>query len=488
MQTPAAATPASPVTPPDLRTAGGGGTLIVLLALLTTSIGIYNARTSNFTDDAGFFLRYAAHIADGHGYCWNLDEPPIWGASAPLWPAALALGIRAGLTPESAAVALGFAFTLAATAILALCALRCVNRLAAIGVCLFAPASYRYVAWAVQGMESPLTYLIVALALAALTFRWSWQAIGFLAALAVVHKLDLAPLSALLVLILVIRDHRAGLRAALLAAAAIAAAALAAWLTFGSVIPNSVAAKLQFTGSVPREWFWEAGLYISGRFVLLVVAVLSLPLIGRRPDVFVFAWAFGAVLVAAYTWRPPAEGYEWYLSSVQPILIFLAAAGAGSVAGFISDEAGARRRASTAAAICAIAGVALITLQQDRVALHHHKFLRETLEADRVAAGRWIDANTPADATVLTGFGNIAYYSHRRVIDYSFLNRKPPIEPYERLTERLQPDVLAHCHFGSPLKPADYPAPPGYRVAAVFDKAAQAGVNHFYAVVLLRDR
>jgi hypothetical protein len=59
-------------------------------------------RTPYLEDDAAFFLRYAENIAAGHGWRWNVEEPPVWGASAPLWPVPVALGIRLGLAPQTA--------------------------------------------------------------------------------------------------------------------------------------------------------------------------------------------------------------------------------------------------------------------------------------------------------------------------------------------------------------------------------------------------
>ena len=42
-------------------------------------------------DDAGFYFRYADHIANGFGYRWNIDEIAPIGASATLWPPLISL-------------------------------------------------------------------------------------------------------------------------------------------------------------------------------------------------------------------------------------------------------------------------------------------------------------------------------------------------------------------------------------------------------------
>lgn len=462
--------------------------LVVAVACTLQGIAIYNAQTDYFTDDTGFFFRYAEHIAAGAGYRWNLNEPPIWGASAPIWPALLAACMRCAITPETAAVGLGAALTLIATGLLADCLTRTVHALAGVAFAVFAACNYRYSAWAIQGMETPLTYLLVALGLCAIAYRWSWIAVGVLAAISVIHKLDLGPLAAVLVAVTFLRTGWGhGLRASLLAGAITGIAAIAAWMHFGSVVPNSLLAKMEYTCRVSTDWFWIQGMYSGSRIVLLVLALLSLTWLARHPALVGAAVCFVLAVLTAFTLKAPAEGYEWYLSSIQPALLFLAAIGTTSLFGVAGESEKMRRPIATSLGfIAGVIGIGLIMIHQDAPALRFHKLGIQKMEGDRVAAGRWIAANTPKDAVVLTGFGNVSYYCDRYVIDYSFLNRKPPIEPPYDMVARLQPDVVCLCNCGSPLPIEQYCPPPGYRIAAVFDSAARAGVAHFYAVVMLR--
>lgn len=108
------------------------------------------------------------------------------------------------------------------------------------------------------------------------------------------------------------------------------------------------------------------------------------------------------------------------------------------------------------------------------------------VERDRTEAGRWIDAHAPPDATLLTGFGNIAYYTHRRTIDMTFLNRRPPRISPEELATRYRPEFVAFCPWKTGLAPKAFVPLAGYRVATVFDSSRKAG-NDFYVVVMVRE-
>lgn len=108
-------------------------------------------------------------------------------------------------------------------------------------------------------------------------------------------------------------------------------------------------------------------------------------------------------------------------------------------------------------------------------------------ERDRVEAGRWIDAHAPLDGTLLTGFGNVAYYARRSVIDSSYLNRGPPIESVDDLLVELLPEVVALCPCQSGLAPNEYLVPPGYRLAATFETTRWDALADFYVVVLMRE-
>lgn len=85
----------------------------LLLGGVLACLGLYTARVFNFSqhpfEDAAILLRYAEHVAHGHGVVWNVGEAPVDGATDFLFMLLLAGLVRAGLAVERAAHVVGFA-------------------------------------------------------------------------------------------------------------------------------------------------------------------------------------------------------------------------------------------------------------------------------------------------------------------------------------------------------------------------------------------
>ncbi len=90
--------------------------LVASLALIVAVI-LYALRFVNFDippfEDAAMLMRYADHLARGHGIVWNIGEPPVDGATDFLFMALSAWLIKAGLPVGRAVRVLGFAAHLA---------------------------------------------------------------------------------------------------------------------------------------------------------------------------------------------------------------------------------------------------------------------------------------------------------------------------------------------------------------------------------------
>ncbi len=74
---------------------------------------LYAWRFVDFTippfEDAAMLMRYAQHLAEGHGIVWNIGEPPVDGATDFLFMAASAALIKIGVPVGRAVRGLGFA-------------------------------------------------------------------------------------------------------------------------------------------------------------------------------------------------------------------------------------------------------------------------------------------------------------------------------------------------------------------------------------------
>jgi hypothetical protein len=96
-------------SPPRRLDARDLGCIVLVLALLALHV----VRTFDFTlppyEDAAILMRYAAHVAEGHGIVWNVGEPPVDGATDFLLMMTLAWMGELGLTIDAATYVLGFA-------------------------------------------------------------------------------------------------------------------------------------------------------------------------------------------------------------------------------------------------------------------------------------------------------------------------------------------------------------------------------------------
>ena len=66
-------------------------------------------------EDAAMLMRYAGHLAQGHGIVWNIGEKPVDGATDFLFLIALAGVVRSGLSLENAVIFLGVVSHMATT-------------------------------------------------------------------------------------------------------------------------------------------------------------------------------------------------------------------------------------------------------------------------------------------------------------------------------------------------------------------------------------
>lgn len=279
---------------------------VALVAVALAGVAAAVWRTAWLSDDAFITFRSVENLVRGNGPVWNAGER-VQTFTHPLW-FALVAGLRAvtGECPWSAQW-LGLALAGGAAAWLLLDAAGTARgRTAALAATALLLGSHAWLDFATSGLETSLTYLLVAALIAA---RGSAAAEPRLRRTAVIAGLlaatrpDLVLLATPPVLACLFGVRR---RAAV-AALAVAALPVAAWSLFaafyyGSPFPVTAFAKA-FCHGVPPAELAAQGLRYLARSALadpLTIAVLALGLAAglvRRGD---RALAFGALVYVAY--------------------------------------------------------------------------------------------------------------------------------------------------------------------------------------------
>lgn len=449
-------------------------------------------RTTYFLDDAAFYFRYVESLAGGLGYRFNAAETPVWGASAPLWPALLALPVAFGASVTSSAAYAGLALTLFAVLIATRVADRIAGALAAGAVIALACLDFRVMLLATQGLESPLSYLVLAAAVWVVSAARRWFVTGLIAGLCIVHKLDFVHVGLLVLAGVAVRDRRFPAREVVTASVIALAWYGFAAFHFGSPLPNSFLTKVATSAASPLPWSWFLrttffdGLGPGLAFFAVVGTVLCWK--SFRPVVLTLA-GFAAVQAVAYTIKVPSEPYIWYTAPVRFALVILAGVGVGRAHELVVARLG--RRVIAVVPLLAAACIAIGL----RGAWEETSFLRrfvDSFEAARTASGRWVKAHAPPGSTLATGYGNPAYFAGAdvTVYDWSHLNRRPLpgsrlALPSEVIAEH-RPDFVIDCPLGSGVHPSEARPPQGYVAAAAFDEPLQAGTGDFFCVVSVR--
>ncbi|QGZ60817.1 glycosyltransferase family 87 protein [Paraburkholderia acidisoli] len=443
-------------------------------------------------DDAAFFLRYAENMAHGEFWVWNPGEKPIWGASAPFFALLLALPIRLGVEPTVALVAGSVALSVVSLAYTSTLLLRRLDWVAATAFVVFFALDSSAMFYAGNGLETPLTFALMTLALDCILNRRGDVAVGISAGLLMIHKLDLIPLGALLIIAHALQNQRLRIPVRSLVIAAIIALAwyLFAWIYFGAPVPNSFLTKALHQEDMPQiigtGWFSKLVLWGTGHWIVTAFAAFGILRCGRqRASLTIFALGTLVTHVIAYTAKHPFEPYDWYSMPSLYTLFLLGSVGVAEIANAFSRWQ--RRPAAFPAAIL-VALMLLLTVgiqvKPQMARAQDYKLFLAYQERDRTDAGKWVAEHTPPSFRVLTMWGNPAYFSHRYVYDASFLNRKYESAP---LLEKYHPEIviLENAPGTTPMTPYNYS--PDYVPVKIFDRTFADLGNYFYTVYARKD-
>jgi len=144
--------------------------LFYALFILRTSFSVAGTRYFVLFEDAMISMRYARHLADGHGLVWNIGEAPIEGFTNLLWVLWMAVAHKMGLSESkiSLFIMLSGVAILLGTGLVTARIARKITNAAWVPVAVLAATLFDYplVFWTLRGME------VGALALVVYTLLW----------------------------------------------------------------------------------------------------------------------------------------------------------------------------------------------------------------------------------------------------------------------------------------------------------------------------
>jgi hypothetical protein len=408
-------------------------------------------------DDAWIHQTYARHLGTAGQFAFVPGQPSA-GSTAPLWSGLLALGHALRLEPRAWAYALGWASLL----LNAWLAYRLVLRhwpergRAAVMAGLFVALEWHVVWASVSGME---TALFMALALAAFALpddRPAW--LGGLVGVSVLVRPDgltLLPFALARLWLNRPRDWQALARCALGFGAVFGPyLAFNCWLS-GALWPNTFYAKQAEYALLQKLPLWERLLARCGPGGC-EPGVGPQPFIGAQmlliPGLAAFAWtrwrarSWEALLplswvigfIGLYALRLPVTyQHGRYVMAVIPALAALGLGGLSEVLRWHSPRFWLRV-VSRAAAM----SVAALALGFWLIGATAYQRDVQIIETEMVAAARWINANTPAEAVIAAhDIGALGYFGGREILDLAGLI-SPEVIPFIRDEARIRDWLL----------------------------------------------
>ena len=397
-------------------------------------------------DDPYITYRYAANLAAGKGFVYNEGEH-VQSTTTPLFTLILAAVGVAGYDIPALAYAVNALSLLA----FGVC---CVGLVSAsrggsrwLGLATFALTLVCPVTLFGLGSEMPL---LVALSWGSwwAAIRHNWLVAALLAGLATLTRGDgvlIAVAVGLYFLVTNLRLHpkRWPWYAVGAYIGVILPWYLFAWFYFGSPLPSTLQTKViqgSNSGNVFLEglgYFWTRSFGYEPLWWVPALALLALglgALVWYRSELLMpLAWA--VLFIAGYAFLHVPR-YPWYYSPLVPVAMMCVVFGGSTAAQVLSvllpstrkskiqNPKSKMRIAGGLAASLIIGGFYLVSdaaapIPQQRPWLEIY-----------VTVSRWLDANTPAEATVGSEeVGLLGYYSKRRIIDFAGL---------------IQPDVAEH--------------------------------------------
>lgn len=416
---------------------------IILLQLLLSAgvpLFIHFKDPMLWMDDAGFIMRYFDNLGQDCFYCYNVQDGPVFGVSSFLFGIAGSLLYKLGVhNSETILIVLTYSGLFFSAFLLFRIISKVISHPSLTFLAWLAVLTLARYFWVVanSGMETPFH---LAICLAAIHFFLARKSRGmwFFMALAVISKLDAAPIVMVLGLFWLATHGRKlfplHLRnkelqdLVLFAVLPVVLYIVITFLLFGSPLPQSAYAKVYYHSHPDSHWFPFLEHFIANPFIH-VLWILFLVFFGvhhlvallyREREIvvsMVFGWAFLATMALFYFYNP-GERMAWYY--VVPEILMMLQLVVSVV--FLVENFMPAWSFWVNSLIMGTAFLLMWTHQVNEVKwfrqYEHH------VEDERYRLGKYIAEKVAPTDTLLAGHGLLAAWSKGYVVDMTGLNSR----------------------------------------------------------------
>lgn len=383
-------------------------------------------------EDAYITYRYADNLAAGAGFVFNPGER-VLGTSTPLWTLVLALAGRLGFDVPTAS---GFLTALC----LSLVALTGAWILKRLGFPNLGAVLASLILWGTGeilgfwGMETAFFSLLLLTSLA-FAFQGRPALTGILLGLACLTRYDGIVFAGVLLLVLWVRTGKAPWLTAVASASVVVPWIIFSWAYFGSLLPNTLAAKGHTVGMgeyIAESWprlelrffspFYRFGLHFARHQTLFALLGLTLlaPIVLRarrlikRDDLLIVMSSYPILLFLSYAYIGPPPAHQWYLIPGMYFLLTLSLAAWGDLTGRWRF----RRATALSIALLVWSLYALPSkVREEATRFMARDYYRSKVEAYSFLA-RWITDHGLSDLKLFTREpGYLTYLSKNPVVD-----------------------------------------------------------------------
>ena len=423
--------------------------LVASLVLVAHQAFYYQDLGKDAVDDAYISFRYAENLVKGNGLVFNAGER-VEGYTNFLWTVLLALFMRLGASPSTASILLGGAFGVA-TLLLGyqFCRLEWPHRPLVAAIAMISLAvDGSFALWAVSGMETSMFAFLVLAAVTCHVWEWKTDRPGFVSGAVVALAAMTRPEGLLVFVVLMAHQVLARLivQRRLVAAADVAKAGtfvalylpyyLWRYYYYGFLLPNTFYAKVAVGDAMAqiRRGLVHTAAFGRLRFGWLLPLIAAVPVVKRKISFWLTA-CLGVVLT--YMAYITYVGGDWsvgrFFVPILPLSYVLVATGLvelyDTAKGWLSRRAvssRAMRAFQWSAVACLLLGLAVF-FNFSSLEGEHKLFIARFQAAKathaRVAMGKWLRDNVPADTYIaVDAAGQIPYYSGLRALDMFGVN------------------------------------------------------------------